>query len=258
MKTIRPLAGWLAAAVFLAVVCQAWVAPALAGQPIVHINADMEAEPVATNCLVIRSFHHVPSYGRIPGNELLYIAGREGLLVNTPWDCRQTEQLVDWAASALKVTVVKAILTHTHDDCMGGIAALTNRHIQTIALDLTAQKARRERKPVPETLFSEEMQVTVGNRQVEAFYPGAGHATDNIVVWLASEKILFGGCLVKSAESRDLGNIADADLHAWPGSLRRLRARYPAAELVIPGHGNAAGPNCIAHTLELLQQAGMK
>ena len=38
---------------------------------------------------------------------------------------------------------------------------------------------------------------------------------------------------------------ADADLLAWPDSLRRISARYPKAEVVIPGHGLPGGPELL-------------
>lgn len=229
-----------------------------AAQPPMRLNADMEAEPLATNCYVIRSYAQVPTWGRVAGNELLYVVGHQALLVNTPWNDQQTQQLLDWCQGVLGAEVVKVIVTHTHADCMGGIAVLTNRHIQTIALDRTAQKARQEGKPAPDTLFSQSLRVTLGGKEIEAFYPGAGHTVDNITVWLPEEKILFGGCCVRSAQAKDLGNVADADLRAWPNSLRRLKARYPHAVLVVPGHGNVSGLEAIDHSLELLAKAPTK
>ena len=238
--------------------CAAGLGTTRAAQSVIHINADMDAELIATNCYVIRSYAQVPPWGRISGNELLYINGNQALLVNTPWNDKQTEELLDWSKAILKVPVVKAILTHTHDDCMGGISALTNRHIQTISLDLTARKARQEGKPVPETVFSDSIKVHLGDREAEVYYPGAGHTVDNITVWFPAEKILFGGCLVKSAQAQELGNVADADLHAWPVSLRRLRGRYPQAVLIVPGHGDVDGFNAIDRSLELLTKTGAK
>src|SRR6185295_3616589 len=71
----------------------------------------------------------------------------------------------------------------------------------------------------------------------EVFYPGPAHTRDNIVVWLPDSRVLFGGCAVRAATS-GLGNVADADLTAYPASIRRVLERYPAAEVVVPGHGD--------------------
>jgi len=91
--------------------------------------------------------------------------------------------------------------------------------------------------------------VTIGS--VEVFFPGAGHTQDNLVVWVPQHRTLFGGCIVKNAHDRTLGNTADADLREWPASLRRLQTRYGQASLVVPGHGEPGGPELLQHTLDL-------
>ena len=87
------------------------------------------------------------------------------------------------------------------------------------------------------------------------FYPGAGHSRDNIVAYLPGSKVLFGGCFIKAADARNLGNVRDGDAGAWPGSLKALRERFPNAEIVIPGHGEVGGPELIEHTMNLLKRS---
>ena len=65
--------------------------------------------------------------------------------------------------------------------------------------------------------------------------------------------MLFGGCLVKAAAAKTLGNITEADLAAWPATLANLKSTYPAARIIVPGHGDPGGPELIEHTLELLK-----
>jgi glyoxylase-like metal-dependent hydrolase (beta-lactamase superfamily II) len=91
------------------------------------------------------------------------------------------------------------------------------------------------------------------DRECELFFPGAGHTYDNIVVWLPKEQILFGGCFLKSVTSPDLGNVADASVPDWADSLGRARRQYPAARIVVPGHGTISG-DPFAKTLALLDQ----
>jgi metallo-beta-lactamase class B len=87
---------------------------------------------------------------------------------------------------------------------------------------------------------------------LELFFPGAGHARDNIVVWHPSSGVLFGGCFVKAGNAEDLGNVADADTAAWPASLERVRARFPEVRIVVPGHGALGGPDLLTHIQALL------
>jgi metallo-beta-lactamase class B len=89
-------------------------------------------------------------------------------------------------------------------------------------------------------------------RGFEAFYPGAGHTRDNIVLWFATSRVLYGGCLIKDKSATNLGFTGDADLAAWPAAVRRVAERYPSPAVVIPGHGDPLRGDPYAHTLELL------
>ena len=58
---------------------------------------------------------------------------------------------------------------------------------------------------------------------VELFYPGAAHSTDNLVVYVPSANVLYGGCAVHELSSTSAGNVADADLAEWPTSVERFK-----------------------------------
>ena len=64
---------------------------------------------------------------------------------------------------------------------------------------------------------------------VELFYPGAAHSTDNLVVYVPSANVLYGGCAVHELSSTSAGNVADADLAEWPTSVERIQKHYPEA-----------------------------
>ena len=66
--------------------------------------------------------------------------------------------------------------------------------------------------------------------------------------------MLFGGCFIKDSKATGMGNIADADLVAWPASLDRTHAAFPQTATVIPGHG-PMDPRALVHTRDLLKQA---
>jgi metallo-beta-lactamase class B len=100
--------------------------------------------------------------------------------------------------------------------------------------------------------------VRCGRTVALATYFGAGHTADNVVAWLPSQKILFGGCLIKSLDSQSLGNTADGDLQAYPTTLQKVLAAYNHATIVVPGHGDWGGPDLIEHTLKLAAGANAK
>jgi metallo-beta-lactamase class B len=89
---------------------------------------------------------------------------------------------------------------------------------------------------------------------IDCYYFGAAHTTDNIVVWIPTEQILFAGCMAKSLNSQNLGNTADGDLKAYPETLRKVIAKFPDARIVIPGHGQYGGIEVLKHTLQLAEQ----
>ncbi|MFZ2955664.1 MAG: MBL fold metallo-hydrolase [Candidatus Ozemobacteraceae bacterium] len=88
--------------------------------------------------------------------------------------------------------------------------------------------------------------------EVAPLYVGPGHTTDNIVVWFPRDKVLFGGCMLKCADAKDLGYIGESNLSEWGNSLRRLQEKVRGVEHVIPGHGDVGGTKLILHTEELL------
>ena len=175
------------------------------------------------------------------------------VLVDTGWTDGRADRLVEWGERAAGAAFVQAIVTHSHGDHTGGVAALGRRGIPVVALDVTVDKLRgsTERLP-PRAVFTAARPIHADPLGYEAFFPGAGHAADNIVVWFPAERILFGGCFVKAAEAQDLGNVADADLAAWPRAIEAVRDRYKTAALVVPGHGEVSGPAALARTLKML------
>lgn len=65
--------------------------------------------------------------------------------------------------------------------------------------------------------------------------------------------MLVGGCLVKSASAKDLGNITDAYVNEWSTSIENVLKRYENINLVVPGHGEVGDKGLLLHTLDLLK-----
>jgi metallo-beta-lactamase class B len=183
-------------------------------------------------------------------NGLLVEGAGASLLLDSGWTDAQAERL--WAfAAARGRPIVDAVITHAHDDRIGGVFALERHGVRVHALAATIAHARERGQGVPDQPLASPTTLTVGGVRAEVWFPGAGHEDDNTVVWLPDSRILYGGCLVKSARAADLGNLSDANLAAWPAAVRATQERYPNATQVIPGH-DALGGDPLAHTLELL------
>jgi glyoxylase-like metal-dependent hydrolase (beta-lactamase superfamily II) len=189
---------------------------------------------------------------RMSSNGLLVQDGDELVLVDTAWGEAPTEALLGWATRELGRPVTRALATHSHEDRIGGPVSLARRGIPLLVHPATLRLAtgRGVDTAQPITAFADGDVVQVGG--LEVFHPGAAHARDNVVVWIARERLLFGGCAVKSADATTLGFVGDADLARWPGSMRRVRDRYPEARMVVPGHGDPGDRALLDHTLALL------
>jgi metallo-beta-lactamase class B VIM len=191
---------------------------------------------------------------RVPSNGLIVEDGDGLLLVDTAWGEPNTRELLAWVDATLKRPLRRAVVTHFHDDKLGGGALLAARGTPFFAHPLTRSVAIEKKLAVPEALATiAEAGSAVEVGPVEVFYPGAAHTRDNTFVWVPSARVLFGGCAVRPGDAKDMGNVADADVQAWPESIRRVQARYGAkASVVVPSHGDPAGPELLKHTLELL------
>lgn len=189
---------------------------------------------------------------RIPSNGLVVRDGAGVLLVDTAWGEAPTDALVDWIERALRLRVTRVLVTHAHDDRLGGGPALARRKIPFLGHAATVAAASARGALAPGSLGTLARGASVRVGPVDVFFPGGGHTADNIVVWVRGARILHGGCAVKSADSRDLGNVADADVASWPAAIRRVQRRFRTARIVVPGHGEPGGAALLAHTLALL------
>ena len=104
---------------------------------------------------------------------------------------------------------------------------------------------------LPMYTFERRMTMQLGCEQVILIYPGHAHSPDNIVAYLPSEKVLFGGCMIKSARSGK-GYLGVADVEEWPNTLDRVRENFGDAVWVIPGHGKSGGMELLDATVRII------
>ncbi len=209
---------------------------------------------IANNVFLHVSYKNVKNYGMVAANGLIITKGKHAYIIDTPWTQVDTEKLVTWI-KAQGLTPVSSISTHFHADRASGIPYLNKVSIDTYASEFTNQLLETHNKQAAKHhLLSSGNQLEkqiVAEGTVEIFYPGAGHSPDNIVVWLPEHKLLFGGCFVKSLNSKSLGYIGDADITKWPTSLQRLIDMYPKVKQVVPGHGKIGDSKLLTHTQAL-------
>jgi beta-lactamase class A/glyoxylase-like metal-dependent hydrolase (beta-lactamase superfamily II) len=187
---------------------------------------------------------------RISANGVLLETPDGGsVLFDTGWSDAQAEALARWAEGELGRPIRRAVATHAHGDRLGGARALAARGIPVQALALTAQRTRAAGGAlVPDSVPGLSAGRVADAAGFELLHPGPGHTPDNLVAYFPAQRVLFGGCLVKSDTATTRGNLREADLAAWPATVARVRATYPRVLRVVPGHGAVGGPRALTHT----------
>jgi glyoxylase-like metal-dependent hydrolase (beta-lactamase superfamily II) len=220
--------------------------------------------PFAANCLLVRYSSNI------------------FLLVDTPWNNDATQLLFEWIKKTYGEFKLVAVNTHFHRDNLGGNDYLISQDVPVYGSDLTIQllgekgRARTNalyeslQKPeyeqylealkaskikAPDRIFKLDhgLELRISEGIVDIFFPGTGHSPDNVVVYFRERKVLFGGCMVKSMNSKTLGYAGDADLNEWPKSLQNIKKKFKEIRLVIPGHGKWGNMSLLHHTIKLVE-----
>jgi cyclase len=191
------------------------------------------------------------------------IAGPNGTVVI---DTVATEGRVRWLREAIHKLgngpVHTIVNTHHHGDHTFGnyafspaaIVAHERARIEMAETGLALTRLWPEvnwgkvRVALPTVTFRDRLTVHVGDRRVELIYVGPAHTTNDVVVWLPDDRILFAGDVVLSgaAPFNLMGSVSGA--LAATARLRELGART-----VVCGHGPVLGPEVFDETAAYLR-----
>jgi metallo-beta-lactamase class B len=223
-------------------------------------RSDITLTPITSHVWRHTTYKEFPQWGKVPANGLVVVNNGDAIMIDTPWNDSQTAELLDLIQDKLNASVSKVIVTHFHEDCMGGLGEMHRREIESYSSSLTKVFTAEKKLPLPQIGFQTRLTMSYANITLEASYFGGGHTHDNIVVYIPEENVLFGGCLIKAADAKNIGNRSDADMQAWPETLKKVYAAYPSDIIVVPGHGEIGGRDLIEHTFRLVmdENSGMQ
>ena len=220
----------------------------------IKINSDIQLIKVNDSFYIHKIWFNFSGFGRYPSNGLIFIKNGKALLVDTPVTNSQTEILFDYLKNSMQSTITQVVIGHSHSDCMGGLSFLHEKSVNSICSEKTKQICISRKLPIPKKAFSDILEFEFEGEKVIRQYFGSGHTVDNIVAYFPNSKILYGGCLIKSMASKDLGNIKESIIQDWDQTVLKIKEEYPAIKIVIPGHGEIGDINLLDHTIELVRE----
>lgn len=216
------------------------------------VSDDIKLFKLTENSYIHISYYNSPRFSRFPSNGLLYINNGKAFLFDTPFTNELTQPLVDYIQDSMNIKIIGFVPTHWHNDCMGGLEYIHSKKIPSYGLDLTCNIAKKNKLPVPKKSFKDSLLIKMDDISILCKFYGAGHAQDNIIVWVPYDSLIFGGCLLKALNAIRLGNLSDADVGEWPITIERIIKAYPEVKYIVPGHGPYGNDDLLYQTLLLI------
>lgn len=185
----------------------------------------------------------------------MYLVTDSGVvLFDSPWDTSPFQPLIDSIKVKHNKKVVINIATHSHEDRTSGIDFYRKNGVKTFTTKLTDEISIENERPRAEFLMKKDTIFTVGKYKFQTYFAGEGHTKDNIVIWFDNEKILYGGCLVKSIVAKDLEYVGEANIKEWSKTIKKIQKKFKNPKFIITGHHNWESTKTLQHTLKLIKQ----
>ncbi|MBN2072310.1 MAG: subclass B2 metallo-beta-lactamase [Candidatus Krumholzibacteriota bacterium] len=202
-------------------------------------------------------------------NSIIYVGSESVTIIGATWTPATAELLAGEIAKVTNLPVSEVVNTNYHPDRTGGNAYWESIGAKVISTQMTydllesdwAAVVEWTRRAIPEypnlplVLPAETYQgdFELQKGQVRALYLGPSHTPDGIFVYFPSEKVLYGGCILKQG----LGNLSFANLEQYPKTLLKLKELELDIKTIVAGHGAPVhGPELIDHYLDLLERNG--
>jgi metallo-beta-lactamase class B len=189
----------------------------------------------------------------------MYVVTADGVVMfDTPWDTTQFQPLLDSIRARHNKNVVMCFATHWHSDKTAGLEYYRQQGIKTYTTVLTDELSSKNNKKRAEFLMTTDTVFNAGQYSFETYYPGQGHTVDNIVIWFKKEKILYGGCLIKGADDKNLGYLGDANITAYESTLKNVQHKCRKPAFIIVAHSDWRNTNSLKHSIKMAKELRKK
>lgn len=135
--------------------------------------------------------------------------------------------------------ITHLIYSHAHKDHIGAASIFDDDDNVTIIAHRETARILKERadldRPVPDRIFTRQMNFNVGNQTLQLLYPGPYHQQGNIFAYLPEHKVLMAvdHVVPGGVPWKHLSNTPD--VHTYVKSVDRALAM--AFDVFVPGHG---------------------
>lgn len=218
----------------------------------VYTSGDLVITQITENTFEHTSYLQTQDFGKVPCNGLIVRNGNEALVFDTPTNDKNTEELMKWIGETLHCKINAIIPTHFHNDCLGGLKAFHDKGVPSYAYSKTVKLAKDNNLIVPQNSFSDSLILKVGRKNIIVKFFGEGHTKDNVIGYFPSEKVMFGGCLIKELNAGK-GYLGDANVNDWSGTVEKIKKAYPEVKVVVPGHGAYGDSRLLDYTIQLFK-----
>lgn len=214
----------------------------------------LEIKPLTGNYYIYTTWQPLDGGDLYPANGMYVITSEGALLMDAPWDTTQLAPPADSIRARHGKEIIFCLATHFHADRTNGLEYYEKKGARCWSTARTLELCKKKGMPQAAHTFAGDTTFMIGGTAFQVFYPGAGHAPDNIVVWFPAQKILYGGCFIKSAENENIGHLGDADTKSWETAIQKVIGKYPNVRYVIPGHQGWGSTTSLQHTLEVVKK----
>ncbi|MBL7791390.1 MAG: BlaB/IND/MUS family subclass B1 metallo-beta-lactamase [Saprospiraceae bacterium] len=195
---------------------------------------------------------------QVPANGMYLVTDNGVVMFDTPWDTTQFQPLLDSIKFRHNKIVVMSMATHWHSDKTAGLEYYRQQGIKTYTTILTDEFSKKNNHKRAEFLMKNDTVFNIGQYAFETYYPGEGHTADNIVIWFEKEKILYGGCLIKGVDDKNLGNLSDANVTEYTSTLKNVQKKCRKPKFIIIAHSDWKNTNSLKHSLMMAKELRKK
>jgi len=169
------------------------------------------------------------------GGNVAFMPTSEGVILVDDKFAQDAPQILAKVKSVSDRPIRYIFNTHQHGDHTGGNAAMLATNVEiVIHKNARANMAAGNMSGQPRITFSDESQIFLGGKEVQAKFLGRGHTNGDAVIYFPSERVLHTGDLFTNTLP-NCDTSTHCSIKDWSETLTRALA-YDF-DLVIPGHG---------------------